>query len=81
MTRVIRSSTTSSIGPAARSFQRVGSWVGSAWALASSTTGSTVTAKSTSTTARSPATGGSRTGKNKPLSIFTTVILLKGIAA
>ena len=81
MTRVIRSSTTSSIGPTALSFQRIGSWVGLAWAPASSTTGSTVTARSTSTMARSPATGGSRTGKNEPLSISTTVILSKGIVA
>ena len=49
-------------------------------APASSTIGSTVTAESTNTTARSPATGGSRTGKNEPLSISTTVILSKGIA-
>ena len=59
--------------------KRLLAWLG--LARASSTTGSSATARPTSTTARFLATGGWRTGRSRPSSTITTAASARGLSA
>jgi hypothetical protein len=79
-TSAARSSITSHGGPNAPRSPSGGSSAGWGSPPASSTTGAPATAWPTSTTRRSPATGGSRTGRREPSSTSTPGIRWKATA-